>query len=144
MNAPRGHTLLELVVVLSLLGLVAAVAVGVGRAQADALAVQVAREEVAGLLREARGAARAHGGARVIWEAGGPVTLRVAEDSVLRRYHPGVHGVEVRSGGARDGGELVYGPLGLGRAASLTLEFRRGRAARSLVVSSYGRVRRGP
>lgn len=139
-----GHTLLELAVVVGLLGLFALVAVGGARSQLDTLAVQVAREEVAGLLREARSVARIHGGARVVWEEGAPVELRVRADSVVRRYDPRVHGVRLAPRSGRTSFELVYGPTGLGRATSLTLELRRGGVTRALVVSSYGRTRREP
>jgi prepilin-type N-terminal cleavage/methylation domain-containing protein len=137
-----GHTLLELAVVVAVLGIVAMVGVGAARSQVDRLAVNAAREEVAGILREARGAARVHGGARVEVVAGGTVDLRVRGDSLLRRYDPAGHGVRVSPRGSRDEAELVYGPTGLGRASSLTLEFRRGSITRPLVVSAYGRVRR--
>ncbi len=138
----RGHTLLELAVVTAILGILALVGVGSARAQVDRLAVHAAREEVAAILREARTAARVHGGARVLVGEGDPVELRIRGDSVLRRYDPSEHGVVVSPRGARTGAELVYGPTGLGRAASLTLEFERGGVVRVLVVSAYGRVRR--
>ncbi|TVP42979.1 MAG: prepilin-type N-terminal cleavage/methylation domain-containing protein [Gemmatimonadales bacterium] len=140
----QGHTLLELAVVLSLLGLLVLVGVGSARGRLHALGVQVAREEVAGVLREARSAARVHGGARVVVEAGGRVELLVRADSVIRRYDPAVHGVRVVPRSARTRVELVYGPSGLGRATSMTLDFERGGVSRPLVVSSYGRVRRDP
>jgi prepilin-type N-terminal cleavage/methylation domain-containing protein len=138
----RGHTLLELAVVTAILGLLALVGVGSARAQVDRLAVHAAREEVAGMLREARVAARVHGGSRVLVEAGSPIELVVRGDSVLRSYDPWEHGVLVSPRGTRTGAELVYGPTGLGRASSLTLEFERGPVVRSLVVSAYGRLRR--
>ncbi len=141
-RAEGGHTLLELAVVVGLLGILALVAVGGARSQVDTLAVQVAREEVAGLLREARSVARVHGGARVVWEEGAAVELRVRADSVVRRYDPRVHGVRLAPRSGRASFELVYGPTGLGRATSLTLELRRGGVTRALVVSSYGRTRR--
>jgi prepilin-type N-terminal cleavage/methylation domain-containing protein len=138
----QGHTLLELAIVVSLLGLLALVGVGSARAQVDTLAVQVAREEVAGLLREARSAARVHGGARVVLESGMAAELRVRGDSLLGRYDPAVHGVHMAPRGSRTRVELVYGPSGLGRASSLTVDFERGRVRRPLVISAYGRVRR--
>ncbi|CAN5796394.1 hypothetical protein BH23GEM11_BH23GEM11_16310 [soil metagenome] len=140
----QGHTLLELAVVVSLVGLLVLVGVGSARGQLHAHGVQVAREEVAGLLREARSAARVHGGARVVVETGGWVELLVRSDSVIRRYDPAVHGVRVAPRGARTRVELLYGPSGLGRATSVTLDFERGGVSRPLIVSSYGRVRRNP
>jgi Tfp pilus assembly protein FimT len=144
MRNAGGHTLLELAVVVALLGLFALVAVGGARSQLDTLAVQVAREEVAGLFREARSVARVHGGARVAWSRGAALELRVQGDSVVRRYDPGAHGVRLEPRGGREAFEVAYGPTGLGRAASLTLELQRGSVSRALVVSSYGRVRREP
>jgi prepilin-type N-terminal cleavage/methylation domain-containing protein len=138
----RGHTLLELAVVVAILGLLALVTVTASRAQVDRLAVGAAREEVAGLLREARGAARAHGGALVVVDRDAGVELRVRGDSLVRRVDPSTHGVAVSPVGSRTRAELAYGPSGLGRVASVTLAFTRGEVARTLVVSAHGRVRR--
>lgn len=138
----RGHTLLELAVVLSLLGLVAAVSIGSVRRQADELAARAAREELAGLVQRARVEARLHGEARLFIRSGGSAELRVPPDSLLVAMDPGTRGVRFRVHGNRDEAELRFGPLGIGRAASLTVSAERGSASSTLVVSSYGRIRR--
>jgi prepilin-type N-terminal cleavage/methylation domain-containing protein len=138
----RGHTLLELTIVLSLLGLIAAVAVGSARRQADELAARAAREELAGLIQRARVEARLPGEARVALRNGGPAALRVPPDSVIAVVDPGEEGVRFRIHGSRDAAELRFGPLGIGRAASLTVSLERGSASSTLVVSSHGRIRR--
>jgi prepilin-type N-terminal cleavage/methylation domain-containing protein len=138
----NGHTLLELSVVLSILGLLSGLGVGAWGAQRDRLAVLAIREEAAALLREAPALARVHGGARVQITSPGLMELRTRGDSVLAQLATPSKGVRLEPRGPRTSAELVYGPLGLGRAASLTLDFHRGRVTRSLVISSYGRVRR--
>ena len=139
----RGHTLAELVAVLSLLAIGTASLAPTARTYRDRIAVLSARESIAGLLSEARAAALAHGEGSVVikptpwraWSATGDSTLRsVALESNW--------GVEVVLGAGRDSVAIRYGPLGLGRFASATLIFRRGAASRRLVVSGYGRVRR--
>lgn len=139
----RGHTLLELSVVLMLMALTGSVFLSAGRGLRNRSAVVAAREEVAGLFAEARMAALASGGAVVrvraaegaLWyEAGGHVRRRLdlAEE-------PGVLVVLSRG---RAEADLEYDALGLGRVASETLRFRRGESESTLIVSGYGRVRR--
>jgi len=139
----RGHTLVELSVVLALLALGLSVVLPAARGLRDRSAVLSAREEVAGLIAEARTAALAWGGATVhvragdatIWyEAGGRVPRRVS-----LRPEPGV---EVLLPRGRSASDLRYDALGIGRVASETLRFRRGDAESTLVISGYGRVRR--
>jgi len=139
----RGHTLLELSILLALMALSAPVLLSAGHRMRDRAAVVSARERVAGLFAEARMAAMSWGGATVhlrtddgtAWfEAGGAVRRRLAlaED-------PGVAVVLPRG---RTASDLAYDALGIGRVASETLRFRRGDAESVLVVSGYGRVRR--
>ena len=139
----RGYTLLELSAVLALMAVAVAILLSAPEGTRDRWAVESAREQVAGLLAEARTAAVAWGGATVhlsateaaAWyEAGGVERRRVelAEDVDLELLLPR----------ARTDAELRYDALGLGQVASQTLRFRRGAAEATLVVSGYGRVRR--
>ncbi len=98
---------------------------------------------MAALLTEARSAALTRGQSSVVvkarpwraWSAsGGSVIREVPLESTL--------GVVLQLGNARDSSEIAYGPLGLGRFANETLEFRRGTASARLIVSGYGRLRR--
>jgi len=139
----RGHTLLELVFVLLLLGVAIAAAVPSARRLADRTAVAAAREALVGLFSEARAAAVERGGAVVRVEAA-PARAEVrAQGDTLRRVEiTAEFGVALELGGGGPHVELGYDPLGLGRVASQTILLRRGDATTGLVVSAYGRVRR--
>jgi Tfp pilus assembly protein FimT len=139
---PRsGHTLVELVTVLAVLGAVLGVTVPRAAHVLDTAAVLVSRQEATALLALARGHALAAGRAtavtvqppeaRLVVHSGGD-TLRGASWHAL--------GVSVEA--TRD--SLAYGPDGLGvGAANLRLILRRGGAADTLSVSRLGRVRSG-
>lgn len=136
-----GHTLIELIAVLLIGSLALAVGLPAADAQRDRWAVAGAREALVGAVSSARAAAITRGGASLFVDAAGDSVWSGgpwgASDPVdLRREF----GVDL----GPDGGlfELRFGPLGLGRVASRTLVLRRGGAAASITVSSYGRVRR--
>lgn len=139
----RGHTIIELSVALCLTALTAAALAPAARAYGDRAAVVAARESLVGLLAEARALAMERGGASVRLEAApwrawivvaGTAGRAVALEQEL--------GVDVALSGGRTATEILYGPLGLGRFANETLRFRRAGVATTLIVSSYGRVRR--
>jgi len=149
----RGHTLVELVFVLLLLGVTASTVAQSARRVRDRASVDAAREAVVGLLAEARAAAIEHGEATVRISGRPWLATVLTQGSTLRRVAlTSDFGVELELGGAGQGGasqtgadaevELHYDALGLGRMAGQTLLFRRGAEEGSLVVSSYGRVRR--
>jgi prepilin-type N-terminal cleavage/methylation domain-containing protein len=140
--APRrsGFTLVELCLVLTVLGLVATIAVRQLGLYLDRAAARAAVVEAAALVARARDEAMA---------LRSPVSVRfdtIADALELRtggalrsRAALGhAHGVELSAN--RD--SLAYDVRGLGYgAANLTLVARRGRAAESLVVSRLGRLR---
>lgn len=139
----HGYTLLELSAVLALMAAATSILLGAGEGMRDRWAVEGAREEVAGLIAEARTAAVTWGGATVhlsasdaeVWyEAGGTEWRRLAlgEEVALELVLPR----------GRAASLLHFDALGLGQVASRTLRFRRGEEETTLVVSSYGRVRR--
>jgi Tfp pilus assembly protein FimT len=135
-------SLVEVVTVMVVVGTLTLAGVGTARAQGDRLRVSAAREEVAGVFRAARFAARAHGGARVHVDAAGRVTLWTPADSVLTRVDPGQHGVRLELAGQRFEAEFPFTASGVGRVASATLLLTRGGVERRLVISAQGRVRR--
>ena len=141
--APRGFTLLELVVVLFLLGLSLAELLPAAKRQLDRMAVLGAREEVAGLLHRARGEALARGTAEVVLTSVPPgAELIAGGDTVTRAEFGDSYGVSLGLSSSRPEARLRFGPLGLGLVASQTLRFRRGDAEALLVISSLGRVAR--
>lgn len=139
----RGHTLFELCAVLLLVGIAASALLPAGGALLDRMAVAAAREAVAGLLADARVAALTHGGAAVHLRSSPWRAWAQAGDSALGAVElEEEFAVIVELSRERSAADLRYDALGLGQAASETLRFRRGAASSSLVVSSYGRVRR--
>lgn len=139
----RGHTLVELLFVLLLAGVAVSSMAPAARRQRDRAAVVGAREAVVGLLAEARLAALESGGASVRITATPPRAEALARGASLRSAALGEDfGVTVGLSGADTQAELSYDGLGLGRMASQTITFRRGREIAELVVSAYGRVRR--
>ncbi len=141
--APGGYTLLELITVMVLLGLVTAGLLPAARNQLDRMAVVGAREEVAGLFHQARSEAIARGGAQIHLTAHPPLVELAAEGEVLARASlREEYRVTLTLSSGRPEAQLNFDALGLGRVASQTLRFSRGRAEVRLVVSSLGRVSR--
>jgi prepilin-type N-terminal cleavage/methylation domain-containing protein len=138
----RGFTLLEVSVVLSFVGVLAMMGAGAGRGLVDQFECRAAREEVAALIHRARAEARLHGEARVRFSEGEGGVLLLPGDSVILRVISRTGAAASASPGSRTEATLVFGPLGVGRAASTTLYLERGRARLPLVLSSHGRVRR--
>ena len=139
--APAGHTLVELITVLAVLGVVLGVTVPPAAHVLDTGAVLVARQEATALLALARGHALAAGRATAVTVQGAEARLVVhAGTDTLRDASWRALGVTLEA--TRD--SLAYGPDGLGvGAANLRLVLRRGGAADTLSVSRLGRVRTG-
>ena len=136
-----GFSILELATVLLLMGLSVGSLLPAARHQLDRMAVLGAREEVAGLFHRARFEAVAQGGSAlhldsrvvsVTLSAGGVV---LDQSGLADEY-----GISLTLSSGRLQADLTFDPLGLGRVASQTLRFRRGRAETALVVSSFGRI----
>jgi hypothetical protein len=136
-------SLIDLAGALALIAVALAVALPPAGALRDRLAVGAARNEVVALLLRARAEAPGFGGSRVEIVRPDDEVRLVSGDSVRARYRPGRdHGVDLEVGGDRDRADIVYDALGLGRIASRTLVFARGRVRDTLRISSYGRVAR--
>jgi Tfp pilus assembly protein FimT len=139
-NRPCGHTLLEVVMVLCIIGLVTVPVVHALAAQLDRIAVRSAIAEAAGAMARARDEAltRRTLVAVRIDERSATLALRAGEHALARYPLGHAHGVTLTS--TRD--SIAFDPRGLGYgAANLTLVARRGAAADTLVVSRLGRVR---
>lgn len=139
----RGHTLVELLLVLTLMGATTASLAPSARRYLDRASVVGAREALVGVIAETRLAAIEAGGATVhitshpaaVRAATGAHTLRAIDLS-------GEYGVTLELAGGRADVELAFGPLGLGTMAGQTIGLRRAESRAELVVSAYGRVRR--
>jgi prepilin-type N-terminal cleavage/methylation domain-containing protein len=139
----RGYTLIELLAVLTLMAVGASTLAPTARRLSDTASVAVAREEVVAGLSEARSRAMVAAGSSVTIISD-PPELRIHESGTLRRsVDLGADGpLEVVLSGGHDSTQIRFDALGLGRFASETIVLRRGSATATLVISSYGRVRR--
>jgi prepilin-type N-terminal cleavage/methylation domain-containing protein len=138
-NRP-GLTLVELCLVLSIIGLVLAVAVRLLGDWLDRAAARAAVVEAASLVARARDDATAlRSPASVRFDTvADALELRMAGTVLSRAALGRAHGVSLSAN--RD--SIAYDVRGLGYgAANLTLVVRRGRVADSLVVSRLGRLR---
>jgi type II secretory pathway pseudopilin PulG len=139
----RGHTLIELAFVITLIGTGSTLLAPAARAYRDRASVVAARESLVGILVRARGAALETGGAAVRISSDPWTAEVVAADSTLLAVDfAAEHGVLLTLGSGGSEAELRFDALGLGRLAGQTIGFVRGESRAELVVSSYGRVRR--
>jgi prepilin-type N-terminal cleavage/methylation domain-containing protein len=135
-----GFTLVQLLVVLGIISLLAALALPRLNGSLDRIAVQGASADIAAAFALARQAAitRSQYSMVRIDSLRRSVTVAVGSDTLLVRLLGTVHGVEVRSN--RD--SLSYDPLGHGYgAANQSIVVSRGSLADTVVISRLGRVR---
>jgi prepilin-type N-terminal cleavage/methylation domain-containing protein len=136
-----GHTLVELSLVLTVIGLVSMIAVHEATLYLDRVAVRSAVAEAAALVARARDEAlaqRALVSLRIDTVAA-TVALSARGEQLTQHALGHAHGVRLST--SRD--SIAFDVRGLGYgAANLTLVARRGSAAETLVVSRLGRVRR--
>lgn len=135
----RGWSSIELVVVLAIAGVLAAIAVPPMRRGVQRLAVRGAAADAKAAFSLARNLAIARS-ARVAVTIDAPHGLLrvIARGDTTVRAVGEVHGVALEA--TRD--SMAYSPLGLGFGGSnLRLILRRGPAAETLYVSRLGRVR---
>jgi prepilin-type N-terminal cleavage/methylation domain-containing protein len=136
----KGFSLLELLIVMTVTGIVLAIAVPRARAGLDRAAVRSAGWDVRATVGMARTLALA-GHAVVVVDvdsAAGMLRIVRGADVLLRRGVGQAHGVELRA--TRD--SLAYDPYGMGRGASnLSIVIRKGAAVETVFVSRLGRIR---
>lgn len=137
----RGTTLPELMVVLTIVGVLTLVALGRVTALRDRMSVRAAASETVATFALARrwSVSRATRTAITIDSAAVALVVRSYTDTVAHRKLASSHGVSLAT--SRD--SMAYAPNGLGYGASnLTVVLRRGAAAETIFVSRLGRVRR--
>jgi len=133
-------TLIELCLVVTIIGLVATIAVRQFGLYLDRAAARAAIVEAAAVVSRARdeAVARRIPASVKLDTTGDALELRMGGVTVSRAALGHAHGVSLSAN--RE--SLAYDVRGLGYgAANLTLVARRGRAAESLVVSRLGRLR---
>ena len=136
----RGHTLLELTLVLAVAGLALGIALPKLAAVRDTLDVEQASREVVTAHRRARIAAILHSR---------PVLLTISPDSLAYRLVGAPEALWRAPGPARNGivmtsptRQVTFSPVGLTTGVSNgSYRFMRGAASRTVILSRLGRVR---
>jgi prepilin-type N-terminal cleavage/methylation domain-containing protein len=140
-NVRAGVTLLELVIALSLIGVLTATAIPRARSRLDAIQVRAAANDVSAIYASARRLAlsQATRATVAIDVSSGTLYLIANGDTLRTRPLASLHGVTLWASRAAS----VYAPTGAAIGGSnLTLVVARGVAAETLWVSRLGRVRR--
>lgn len=139
-SATAGYTLLELVIVVTVAGILMSVAIQRTRLILDRQSVHAAAADVVSILNSARALALSGRSAVAvnIDTVAGALQIRRGTERLLVRQLAQMHAVSVRS--SRD--SLAYDAHGLGRgAANLSIIVRRRAAVETVFVSRFGRVR---
>jgi len=138
----RGYTLVEMLLVLTLIGAGVSLLAGPARRLSDDITARMLREEVVTLVNATRLLGRNRGGARLTLHEDGRYTI-TAGDSPVQNGTLGLPPrASLRLSRGRDSTLVRFDRLGLGRMASTTIALRIGDADRAVVVSAYGRLRR--
>ncbi|MGQ0703754.1 MAG: GspH/FimT family pseudopilin [Gemmatimonadales bacterium] len=143
----RGYTLLELVVVLAVIALLAAILVPGSARAADRIAVEHQATRILLAYRLAWSAARAHQVLALLRVTPDSIAIRTVRsagdpDTVLVSLSPGPTAAGVSL--ASPAHTFVFGPDGIGLGVSNTTHLLvRGNASRRVIVSRLGRVRIG-
>jgi len=137
----RGATLPELILVLTIVGILGTIAIPRTVRWRDRLSVRAAAVETVATFAMARrwSLSRSSRTAITVDTVAATLTVRSFSDTIARRNLTSSHGVTLSA--SRD--SMAYAPNGLGYGASnLTMVLRRGAAAETIFVSRLGRVRR--
>lgn len=136
-------TLSELLLALSIAGVLAMLAVPPARRTLDALHVRAAREAVFGAAVRTRSVALAQGGADLVIDVQQRTASVAAATGLLAAtVSVAEYDVAITSDAFSSPITIHYDGRGIGRVASHTLRFQRGDAEAGLTFSSYGRVHR--
>lgn len=136
-----GFTLVELLIALSIVSILSAVAVPKVATMLDDISVRGAVNDVDALLETARHTAMTRSERATVELDTARVTasLRVGHDTLIHREQGTLFGVRFKASRT----SVTYTQLGLGFGVSnLTLVVSKGEAAETLTVSRLGRVRR--
>jgi prepilin-type N-terminal cleavage/methylation domain-containing protein len=140
MRIGRGFTLPEVLIVLTMLGVVMMIAIPNAKAGLDRVSVRAASSDIRATLNYARMLAMAGGLAVAVDVDSTAGTLRVrrGDERIFTRAVGPAHGVRL----AKTRDSLTYDPRGFGRgAANLSILVRRGATVETVFVSRLGRVR---
>jgi prepilin-type N-terminal cleavage/methylation domain-containing protein len=139
--ARPGFTLLEILIVVTIVGLITGVALPRARALLDSIAVRAAVADAARTLELARHTAMTRGARATVVIDSAPARVTLLSDGDTIRYRDETAMSGVRFHATRP--TVVYNQLGMGVGVSnLSLYISRGTVAETLTVSRLGRVRR--
>lgn len=137
---PRGFTLVEIVIVLTIAGLLSAITISRAGGFIDRIEVHGATTEAESMFSRARHIAIARGSQTTldIDPARGTLSIRGSNEVLSSRDLGAAHGVSIDTNRT----SITYSPIGVGYgAANFTMILSRGRAADTIYVSRLGRVR---
>ena len=135
-----GFTLIEIVIVLTLAGLLSAITIARAGAFIDSIEVRGATTEAESMFSRARNIAVARGTQTTldIDPQSSTLSIRNSSELLSSRDLGEAHGVTIYSNRT----SITYSPIGLGYgAANFTMVLSRGRATDTIYVSRLGRVR---
>jgi Tfp pilus assembly protein FimT len=137
-----GASLFELLITLSVIGILLTIALPNMRTTMQVLAARAARETAFGMFARARIVAQQHGGAEILLDAtANRIAIRSPSGAIVSEALFADRNVHLSLDGA-DTVKLRYDGYGLGRMMSRTITFTARDARAGLTVSSFGRVRR--
>jgi type II secretory pathway pseudopilin PulG len=138
-----GFTLLELLLVLTLMSAALLVAVPNAMQALDVFSVHAAREALITASSRTRSLAISRNGAQLQIDAQAGTLTLIADSSTIKRWSlRELYGVTLTiEHSARTVVEITYDHLGIGRLANLTLRVARGRVEGGVTFSAYGRPR---
>lgn len=140
MHNARGFTLIEIVIVVTIAGLLSAITLARAGGFIDRIEVHGATMEVESMFSRARHIAIARGAQTTldIDPARSTISIRGSNEVLSSRDVAATHGVDIDANRT----SITYSPIGVGYGASnFTMTLSRGRAADTIYVSRLGRVR---
>ena len=140
MHRARGFTLIEIVMVLSLAGILSAITISKAGTFLDRIEVHGATTEAESMFSRARHTAIARGIQTTleIDPVRQTLSIKAANEVLSSRNFNATHGVDIDTNKT----SMTYSPIGVGYgAANFTMILSRGRAADTIYVSRLGRVR---
>ncbi len=136
----RGFTLIEMILVISLAGILSAITLSKAGTFIDRIEVHGATTEAESMFSRARHIAIARGIRTTldIDPVRQTLSIRAADEVLISRDFAATHGVDIDTNKT----SITYSPIGVGYgAANFTMILSRGRAADTIYVSRLGRVR---
>lgn len=140
MSKARGFTLIEVVIVVTIAGLLSAITISRAGGFIDRIEVHSATMEAESMFSRARHIAIARGTQTTldIDPVRSTLSIRGASEVLSGRDLRAAHGVSLGTNRT----SITYSPIGVGYgAANFTMILSRGRAADTIYVSRLGRVR---